>query len=591
MQAPFDNIVQHLFHQPSLHSVTVGELENMAVQHPYFAAAHFLLLKKMQETAHPQFTSQLHKTTIYFNNPLWLQFLLQPETVANFTVSEQPPFIINSSIETSVEPAEEHSNGYTIETLSEKAGSANGEEKTHETAAINIPETVTDEPVQADAPVEHGSIMDVITEVFSDPNPLYNMEHVEPVNNVSTEETYQHATKRDDEVHEEIVLPEQLVQNETGVTTTSSDPWIDITNNAMHEEIVAPEQHTEEINSSVEEEIKEHAEALQEHINNVNTKQEEVIASEQHTQEINSTVQEEITEQHVEAVQEHNDDNTKYEHINSAVTEEVKELPAEISMGRSDDDNYEVHITPEPDVHEQINTTEPGHSSWPVDESMTSAVSEFHSDDPVEMPQVSTENIFIETPVAEVKNKETMVNAMTPEQTGDHYIDGALEADATDHVHEITADQLNNTDLTAKTEEPNFIKTIIETPAAKTDILFEPYHTVDYFASQGIKLSKMEADSKDKFGRQLKSFTEWLKSMKRLPPSTINKNLTQNEESRVVEDANHSIENKEVITEAMAEVFEKQAMYEKAADIYKKLSLLNPAKSAYFAARIEALKH
>ena len=46
MQAPFDNIVQHLFHQPSLHSVTVDELENMAVQHPYFAAAHFLLLKK-----------------------------------------------------------------------------------------------------------------------------------------------------------------------------------------------------------------------------------------------------------------------------------------------------------------------------------------------------------------------------------------------------------------------------------------------------------------------------------------------------------------------------------------------------------------
>ena len=45
---------------------------------------------------------------------------------------------------------------------------------------------------------------------------------------------------------------------------------------------------------------------------------------------------------------------------------------------------------------------------------------------------------------------------------------------------------------------------------------FEPYHTVDYFASQGIKLSQ-EDNTKDKFGKQLKSFTEWLKSMKRLP--------------------------------------------------------------------------
>ena len=103
MQSPFNNIVQHLFHQPSLQSVTVDELERMAQEHPYFAAAHFLLLKKMQDTAHPQFNSQLHKTTLYFNNPLWLQFLLQPETVANFTVLEKTPFIENETVMQPVE--------------------------------------------------------------------------------------------------------------------------------------------------------------------------------------------------------------------------------------------------------------------------------------------------------------------------------------------------------------------------------------------------------------------------------------------------------------------------------------------------------
>lgn len=47
-------------------------------------------------------------------------------------------------------------------------------------------------------------------------------------------------------------------------------------------------------------------------------------------------------------------------------------------------------------------------------------------------------------------------------------------------------------------------------------LTFEPYHTVDYFASQGIKFSQEELP-KDKLGKQLKSFTQWLKTMKRLP--------------------------------------------------------------------------
>ncbi len=45
--------------------------------------------------------------------------------------------------------------------------------------------------------------------------------------------------------------------------------------------------------------------------------------------------------------------------------------------------------------------------------------------------------------------------------------------------------------------------------------------------------------------------------MKKLPQASIDKILSENEESKVVADAIHSIEKKDVITEAMAEVFEK----------------------------------
>lgn len=120
-------------------------------------------------------------------------------------------------------------------------------------------------------------------------------------------------------------------------------------------------------------------------------------------------------------------------------------------------------------------------------------------------------------------------------------------------------------------------------------ITFEPYHTVDYFASQGIKLSQQEA-SNDALGKQLKSFTEWLKTMKRLPEKTTIQNMDTAGEQKIENLAAHSLDAADVVTESMAEVWLKQGKGEKAAEVYRKLSLQNPSKSAYFAAKIESLK-
>lgn len=123
----------------------------------------------------------------------------------------------------------------------------------------------------------------------------------------------------------------------------------------------------------------------------------------------------------------------------------------------------------------------------------------------------------------------------------------------------------------------------------KAELTFEPFHTVDYFASQGIKF-KEEEKPKDKFGIQLKSFTDWLKTMKRLPVSDIAKQVESGGEQKVEQLAEHSLQEREVITESMAEVWEKQGNHAKAIAIYTKLSLLEPAKSRYFAAKIEDIK-
>ena len=132
---------------------------------------------------------------------------------------------------------------------------------------------------------------------------------------------------------------------------------------------------------------------------------------------------------------------------------------------------------------------------------------------------------------------------------------------------------------------------VIEKVEPKDDALvFEPYYTVDYFASQGIK-TVLEEKPKDRLGQQLKSFTEWLKVMKKLPVTELAASVSAVDEKKVEKMAELSINDREFVTEAMAEVWEKQGNHDKARETYEKLSLLNPGKSSYFAAKIEQLKN
>lgn len=140
-------------------------------------------------------------------------------------------------------------------------------------------------------------------------------------------------------------------------------------------------------------------------------------------------------------------------------------------------------------------------------------------------------------------------------------------------------------------ENPAIVPSIQIENAASTEpaLTFEPFFTVDYFASQGVKF-KEEEKPVDKFGQQLKSFTDWLKAMKRLPVTEMAKSVETQAEQKVEQLAGQSIADREVVTEAMAEVWEKQGNVAKAIELYSKLSLLEPSKSPYFAAKIEDLK-
>jgi hypothetical protein len=147
---------------------------------------------------------------------------------------------------------------------------------------------------------------------------------------------------------------------------------------------------------------------------------------------------------------------------------------------------------------------------------------------------------------------------------------------------------LDEPDQPASAPEPVYAEPTPVASVADTTPLFEPLHTIDYFASQGIRVT-LDENPTDPLGRQLKSFTEWLRMMRRLPQKDREIVPDRVAEQTIQNFAAHSIEGKEPVTETMAEVLAKQGMPERARVVYEKLSLLNPDKSAYFAAKIEQL--
>ena len=147
-------------------------------------------------------------------------------------------------------------------------------------------------------------------------------------------------------------------------------------------------------------------------------------------------------------------------------------------------------------------------------------------------------------------------------------------------------------ELEALTEEEaqplNFRLNIDTSGITEETIAFEPLHTTDYFASLGIRLSG-EIKPNDKLGKQLKSFTEWLKTMKKIHSEQLPQQGAQTD-INIQQLAEQSNKEDAVLTEAMADVLLQQGKADKAIEVYKKLSLFNPSKSAYFAAKIDQLK-
>jgi len=481
MTASIENIVQHLFHQPSLQTVSVDELQQMTQEHPSFAAARFLLLKKMQETGHPDFTSQLHKTTVYFNNPLWLQLLLSP---MNESAGAWRPANATEMIE--------HDFDFPADLSGEASPQAETPEPADQPVARRAAEILTIKQINEPLIQE---VLDRLRGQINDAGAL-------PSSNKDIQ-------SQDPLVREVLNRLRNQIRDAGDLpaidkTAYSEDPLVQEVLDRLRQQIsdagdLPPIDRTTRIEDPLVQEVLDRLRA-----------------------QIHQADAQQMTEAETP--------------VSSAETFTPTEAPAQAN-------------SPVPDfMPAEIAAPE----NQPRDEDFA--------------PVADAEPASSAAPIVVDATREVTHDAQVPAP-------GPVSPEPA---------------IPARSDSP---KIIIETPMAQHDVLFEPYHTIDYFASQGIRLDKLEPNPKDRLGRQLKSFTEWLKSMKKLPQASIEKALAENEESAVVAAASHSVEGKDVITEAMAEVFEKQGLHDKAIEVYRKLSLLNPAKSAYFADRINVLKH
>ncbi len=258
-------------------------------------------------------------------------------------------------------------------------------------------------------------------------------------------------------------------------------------------------------------------------------------------------------------------------------TEQVLQPQADLGEEEPGDGNYSLQATGE--TNDNLNSE------------ATTSINENEEVTSIERNEENSEEVpYIEEPSEDLANEESqsvqrVVDLTQPQEEGSQAeAEGNSDFNKDDSVFDIKipteedANQIESTSDTGNNHEED----------GDLSIPFEPLHAVDYFASQGIHLTE-DAISDDQLGKQVKSFTAWLKSMKKLHPGQLPE---QNEviEKLIQTSSEASNQSANVLTEAMAEVLVKQGKRDKAIEMYQKLSLINPSKSAYFAAKIESLK-
>src|ERR1700753_4187355 len=69
--------IQHLFQVPTFEAVSREQLQAFVDEYACFGYGHYLLSRKLRGGDEAEFVAATQKTSLYFSNPFWLQWMLE----------------------------------------------------------------------------------------------------------------------------------------------------------------------------------------------------------------------------------------------------------------------------------------------------------------------------------------------------------------------------------------------------------------------------------------------------------------------------------------------------------------------------------
>jgi hypothetical protein len=539
MNSGMPTLLDAIFGKQNLDSVSIDEIYELINEFPSFNAGHFLLSKKLKEQREADYEKQTMRTALYFNNPFWLESVLNEENYLGSGKINPTNFR---------EPGEYFP---MRNSFSEDSGTEISETIVEE--FIPEPEPVSFDQFSAPQSDEsqqslHEDVdIEKITEPQGSSQEQPGHEYVEgPVRSF------------DDLISKYQITPITTSEESAGESPTSSpEQSVEITQSDEKTDFrSASSQVVDEQPAAEDYEIREEV------VNEYGIFEEVKVKKSDFDLEAFDRPVTHIPE----AVEKPRDSTAEEQLSENALADNL------LFKGIQGDSNEKKDegITPEASDEEQNQE-------------------DYESFDPPVENRVQQET---ESPSDLISEEESISEIYSGQEHRLESIESQLEADDTG-FNEISSRDPDDRDgqmpgLADRFSEQQKIMTPFD-PQKAESIVFAPYHMIDYFASQGIKLT-IEENPSDPLTKQLKSFTDWLKVMKKLPVQSITEKTDEKEVDRIRHYAAHSIDEREILTESMAEVLAKQGMYENAIALYQKLSLIYPPKSAYFASRIEQLK-
>ena len=569
MSTQIDQIAQFLFETDNLENISVDQLRQLVDEFPSFNAGHYLLTQKLQDQGSPELNKEAQKTVLYFHNPFWLRWLLD---------------------RAKAEARGEESSAAFAETGKET--SANG----GDTVEMKMEEVI----VTNDTSWSSGTIIEqaeeirgetfTITEIISRfENELKDEQHFNRMQSAELEQVSTHTaepTSADGRavVSEEIEQAPHFLRPEDGLNDLEVARSGDNGDPYTKDELPSPIAEWQE-KLATESELRKRSTV------------DEVRAAEQVDAPVTHLDVQEFSsiEGRTEvvpppAVNQIADADHLIRRDDQPDHPAIPDQPVDHAVDPNQQ-AYDAFDEIEEEVEEQEPETKRVYFFWEKEFYTNQPAGDQGSEHIEENTMATPEPEELRAPVV-----DESIQDLKKEQKDEVplFFDAALSARENEKSGVENFQEVESKANQAIEEIPSPLSTILEKEMQEADkpqseLSFQPYHTIDYFASQGIRFIQ-EENPTDKFGKQLKSFTAWLKTMKRLPQSMIETEMSATAEAAILSIAQHSLDEKEVVTEAMAEVLFLQGRFDRALEMYNQLSLLDPSKNTYFAAKISEIK-